>query len=458
MQVHDQQQAKDLLRNQSDLPTTCQNRAYTISPKSAFNRTFASVKILTRYVLAELITYFVISVLAFTGLLLTLRMLRFAALIVNRGVEFSQIVHIFVAIVPTFLEIAIPLATLLGVMLAFARLSGDSEIIVTRASGISLYQFLIPVLIFSSVVTAGGMYVSTVLRPWGFRELSEGLFDIARSKSTSGLSEGVFNKLGDIVLYADTIDYATGSLSKVVVDDKRETASRKIVIAERGRILSDDSQQTLSLILEDGVVHEELEGNYVLTNFNTNSILVSPAELFKNEAARGARPREMDFARLRTQIETFRSVIRGVAVDPLEQDSRPEELKGLSAAELNRRYRRAKVELGQRFSMPIAAFVMSFVGMALGIMPPRAQKTWGAGLSATFGLVVFVVYYGIFSMGLALAESGQMKIWIALWLPNILCALAAGYLLKKLASEEWQSIADLFTNFPRRVAFWRRKA
>lgn len=413
------------------------------------------MKILTRYVLRELITYFSISVLTFTGILLTLRMLRFAALIVNRGVEFSQIVTIFIAIVPTFLEIAIPLATLLGVMLAFARLSGDSEIIVTRASGISLYQYLIPVLIFSSVVTAAGLYVSIVLRPWGFKSLSEGLFDIARSKSTSGLSEGVFNKLGDIVLYADTIDYATGALSRVVVDDKREPASRKIVVAERGKILSDAAQQSLSLILEDGIIHEQVEGNYVLTNFITNSILVNPSELFKADS-RGARPREMDIAALRTQIGTYKSVLRSASASPEDLSVRPPEYRELSVGELNKRFRRAKVELGQRFSMPIAAFVMSFVGMALGILPPRAQKAWGAGLSASFGLLVFVIYYGIFSLGLALAESGQIKIWIALWLPNILCALAAAFLIKKLASEEWQSIADLFNRFPRRLLFWQR--
>ena len=97
-------------------------------------------RILSRYIFFESLHYFGISLFAFTALLLTLRMLKFASLIINKGVEFSQIASVFIAIIPTFLEIAIPLSVLLGVMLAFARLSGDSEIVVMRASGISLYQ------------------------------------------------------------------------------------------------------------------------------------------------------------------------------------------------------------------------------------------------------------------------------------------------------------------------------
>ena len=95
------------------------------------------MRILDRYILRETLAYFGISLFAFTGMLLVLRMLRLADLVINRGVELDQVVMVFIAIIPTFLEIAVPLATLLGVMLAFARLSGDSEIVVNRGSGVS---------------------------------------------------------------------------------------------------------------------------------------------------------------------------------------------------------------------------------------------------------------------------------------------------------------------------------
>ena len=189
------------------------------------------MKILYKYIFREATSYFLIALSAFTAVLLTIRMLRFATLIVDKGVEFSQIGLVFVAIIPTFLEIAIPLSALLGVMLAFARLSGDSEIVVMRASGISLYQLVVPVILFGLCTLALAFSVSFYLKPKGYQLLSDTLFEIARSKTTSGLEEGIFNRLNVITLYAEKIDDTTGGLSRVVLDDRRDLASRRIVLA-----------------------------------------------------------------------------------------------------------------------------------------------------------------------------------------------------------------------------------
>ncbi|NDG65073.1 MAG: LptF/LptG family permease, partial [Planctomycetes bacterium] len=78
-------------------------------------------------------------------------------------------------------ELAIPMATLLGVMLAFSRLSGDSELVVLRASGISLYQLLTPIVPLALLLGGLALIVSTQLKPWGHRTLSATLFEIAKS-------------------------------------------------------------------------------------------------------------------------------------------------------------------------------------------------------------------------------------------------------------------------------------
>jgi lipopolysaccharide export LptBFGC system permease protein LptF len=85
---------------------------------------------------------------------------------------------------------------------------------------------------------------------------------------------------------------------------------------------------------------------------------------------------------------------------------------------------------------------MAFVGMALGIMSPRTQRTWGAGFAATLGLVVFILYYSIFSIGLTMADSGALKVWIALWAPNIVTTAIAIILVYKVGTEQWQSVSE----------------
>jgi lipopolysaccharide export system permease protein len=363
----------------------------------------------------------------------------------------GQIAKVFLAIIPTFLEIALPMATLLGVMLAFARMCGDSEMVVLRASGISLLKFLVPIGLFAAAVGSTGLFVSFVLRPWGFSTLSTALFDIARSKSTSGLTEGVFNKIGQLTLYAEKIDYQSGDLSKVIVDDKRNDTQRKVVVAQRGKIVADEETQTLSLLLGEGIVHETDGQNYSRTAFQSNSLSVNPMEL-KEDAKKGASARELPGPELLRLVDHYKQQLRSTESDTIEVHGQT-----LTRKELLKKFRRAKIEYGQRLSLPYASVVMAFVGMALGIMSPRTQRTWGAGFAATLGLVVFISYYSIFSIGLTLADSGALKVWIALWAPNILTTAVAALLVYKVGTEQWQSVAEGAQRFLEKLGSLRKR-
>jgi lipopolysaccharide export system permease protein len=97
---------------------------------------------------------------------------------------------------------------------------------------------------------------------------------------------------------------------------------------------------------------------------------------------------------------------------------------------------------------------MTFIGFAIGIMSPRTQRSWGAGFAATLGLVVFMLYYGIFSMGLALADGGKMHVGLALWLPNLVAAGIAAILVRKITSEQWNSVSEGVFNVINKVIEW----
>ncbi len=417
------------------------------------------LKILDRYILRESVIFFGISLFAFTSILLTVRMLKFASLIVNKGVEAQQILGVFLSIIPTFLEIAIPMATLLGVMMAFARLSGDSEVIVIRASGISIFQLLRPVVIFGIFATLLSLSVSLYLKPWGFKNLSAVLFDIAKTKTTSGLTEGVFNPLGDLMLYAEKIEFQTGELENVLVDDKREAATRKIIIAKSGEILSDPENQTIILHLKDGAIHEVIEKRYVITKFIDNNLAIDSAEIFDPASQKkDPSPRELGIAELGTMSKEVRAVLddpnyfddKGARIVPTPDpsatpsiDSKPRIPQYLmSRNEAKKRLNRVNTEFGSRFSMPFASMVLALIALPLGILPPRTQKTWGAGLSLCLGLLVFVLYYGFLSIGITLSDGGSLPATIGVWLPNFASLSVAIFFIWKVGSEQWTSVSD----------------
>ena len=57
---------------------------------------------------------------------------------------FLQVGKLFGLILPTFLEITVPMAFLLAILLGLGRLSNDQEILAIKASGISPSQILWP--------------------------------------------------------------------------------------------------------------------------------------------------------------------------------------------------------------------------------------------------------------------------------------------------------------------------
>lgn len=422
------------------------------------------MKILNRYIFREAWVYFFITVVAFTGMLLTVQMLRFASLIVNKGVSLGDIGMVFIALIPSFLELALPLATLLGIMLAFARLSGDSEIVVARAAGVSLFGLVPPVVLCGLVSFACSCGVAWYLKPWGFTTLSATFFSIARNKSISGLDQGVFNKVGEMTVYAEHLENDSGLIENVVIDDKRDQNRRQIIVAQHGNISSNEQSRSIVITLFDGAIHEIVDGKYVLTRFLSNRLEMSADEFLNTGTIqRGKSPRELYLPEIRSEIEKLETTQKaraanGALTDPLpgiaQVPSKGAELEAstLSNKDLEKRLNRFRVEEAMRYTMPVASLLLALIAMPLGIQPPRTQKTWGATLSILLGIVVFVAYYGLFSIVRAFCEGGKLNPYFALWLPNLLTALFAGQLLFYICSERWHSIAHAFENlFPHKM-------
>ena len=162
-----------------------------------------------------------------------------------------------------------------------------------RSSGVSLYQLLPAVLIFGVAITGLSLYVSHQLKPWGFKTLSATLYQIARNKSTAGLEAGVFNQLGSLILYADEVEQENGKLKGILIHDKRNELDDRIITAEEGQLLSDDVNQTITIHLEKGEIHEENDGKYTITRYEENDLITPAEDLYGDTKKRRRRSREL---------------------------------------------------------------------------------------------------------------------------------------------------------------------
>ena len=123
------------------------------------------MRILDRYVLREVFPSFLLGVLVFTFVILLNEILRFAQQLVSQAASLSDTLGILLNLLPSVLCLTIPMGFLLGVLVALGRLAADSEIIAMRASGVSLYRLLTPILIASTIAWSVSSYLIIKVLP-----------------------------------------------------------------------------------------------------------------------------------------------------------------------------------------------------------------------------------------------------------------------------------------------------
>ncbi len=122
--------------------------------------------ILYTYIITETLALFFASLAILTGILFLGRLIPIFDLIVDFGIEFPDFVRLCSFLVPNLFLFAIPMASMLGVILCFTRMANDNELIALKAAGIGLYRMLPAVIIIAFSTSLFTAYFSTSLIPF----------------------------------------------------------------------------------------------------------------------------------------------------------------------------------------------------------------------------------------------------------------------------------------------------
>src|SRR5581483_4492587 len=206
-------------------------------------------------------------------------------------------------ILPAFLEVTVPMAMLLAILVAFGRLSADSEMVALRSSGLSLYQLVPPVATFVALTTFATAMLSLSARPWGNRSLRAALFDLARTRASAGIKPQVFNDdFPGLVIYAEGIDSTRDRLRRVLISDERDGTQHNIIFAREGVMISDPSSQTVILRLREGFIHTNDGKAEYQTLFESYDVNLDLRQMFASARQRERDPKELTLGQLQRAI------------------------------------------------------------------------------------------------------------------------------------------------------------
>lgn len=371
------------------------------------------VKVLHRYILKEILGPFFIILCVFLFVLLMGRMLKIVEMIVRQGINGLEVLQLMFYLVPSFLPLAIPMATLIAGVISFSRLSADMEMTAMKASGISLYQMLPPVAAFSAAMTIVTLYLTLHGAPWGayaFRELG---FKLARKHVSAALKEGVFNEiLPGLILYAEKIRLEDGFMEGIFIHDEYSSNLPLEILAARGRILSSRDQKqssSLAMRLERGTLYQASPKETKLrkVEFQQYELLVELPDQASGEELKGRKPEEMTFPEIM-------STVKG----RLAKGKKPP--RGLL------------MEIHKRLAIPVGCFIYGILALPLSLQSGPRGRSHGFLL----GMIAILTYYLMFSAGRTLAETSSLPLWLGLWGPNILFGATTLVLLWRTAKEK----------------------
>lgn len=354
-----------------------------------------------KYIFKELFPPFFIGAMVFTFILIMFQVLRLAEFMVVHGVSFFTVLKLTFFLVLAFLPITVPISFLFSVLIVFSRMSSDSEIVAFKASGISIFKLMKPVLAFSFVVSLITLYVSFHGGPWGNRTFENYVHKIGSKKAAVNLKEGFFNyELGNnFVVYSKKIDSENNVMNDVFIYDGRDQEMPVVITAKNSKIDINDLNSQTIMFLYDGYINFLVDEptKYRRAKFNKYSIKLFEG---KNIQDRSPNPPSMFYSEIKSIINKTR----------------------------NKKTKNSmKVELNRRFAIPFACILFAVLGVVFGNFNTRSVKA-GAGV---FSFIIMVLYWIIYVAGTSLGVKGYINPILSVWFANIIFMLFSSYLLYK---------------------------
>lgn len=358
------------------------------------------MKHLFRLILAEMIGPWLFGCALFTALIMAGEYLMQVSQNIVKGVPFLTVVELFVLFIPGVLVKTFAMSMLLSGLLAFGRLSGDSEIVALRAAGVSVYRMLIPVFWFAVFIAVVSFAADETIVP-------------AAAKQT---------------------EYLARSIAKQIDPHDTQTASQPIIANGKvlGMVLARDFDATLGTLRHATIVVYNSAGTnayYLFANelkFNPQDFksgnggwaIIGGATVVSGD---GTFFQKIDDRAWPSQIPKPSFTVQDIITSALKNNdvlSMREIATEVHKMKMNPNADPAAIhnlEFGfwNKIGLPLAAVVFGLLGAPLGIRKGRGSTA--AGFAVAVGLIF--AYFTLTNFLSVYALGGAIPAWVASFTP-----------------------------------------
>ena len=324
--------------------------------------------------LRELATVALGTFLVLLGITLTTQLVRFLGQAASGAITSAGVAALLGFTMLSYLPVLLSITLFIAVLMTLTRSYRDSEMIVWFSCGVSLTQWVRPVLVFALPLVFTIGLLSLVLSPWAvskaeeFRRLMESRDDV------SAVSPGVFreSRHADRVYFVEEVSGKENLVANVFVSATQHHKTG-VMVAEQG------FQETMP------------NGDRFLVLLN--------GRRYEGEAGT-AEYRIAEFERYAMRIEASEMVARAPTT------------KTTSTAELlQNRTPATMAELSWRIGLPVSALLLSLLAIPLSFVNPRA----GRSMNLLLALLIYATYSNLLSIVQASIAQSRIDLTLGVW-------------------------------------------
>lgn len=412
--------------------------------------------------------------------------------LVGKGLSFKILGELFFHASITFVPMALPLAILLASIMCFGDFGEHYELVAMKASGISIWKVMRPLVIFSVCLSGLAFIFSNSINPVATLKFKTLLMDLRRQKMAFDIKEGVFYKdIENYVIYVDRKGEDGSTIYNVKIYDHTDRdGENKIIVADSGTMALSPNQRTIIFTLYNGFNYTEDNSdkqNYrqhrpfermsfkeqqIKFSLESFDLKRSSEEIFKSHQAmmnvhqlstavdslerRYDEKREQFSQSFEQRLSNYCSkqesndtstVLQWPLIAHLEASSRAPILSAAAGAARNAKenvafnkqdqqaqdlnIKKHKKEWHKKFTLSFACLIFFFIGAPLGTIIRKG----GLGLPVVISVLFFVIYYIVSTVAERMAEFGDLNMFLGVWLSSLLLFPIGAFLTFKATSD-----------------------
>lgn len=286
-----------------------------------------------------------------------------------------------------FLPVLMTIALFAGVLMPLTRMWRDSEMVVWFSAGLSLAQWMRPVLLFAAPFALVVLLLTMVLNPWAQSKKGEYRQELKSRSESTLVAPGLFaeSSAGRRVYYVESLNPLTGVVRNVFMQSRLDGVLGLVVAKEARHTRMPDG--TRYLVFQEGRRYEGTPGrlDYRIVRFERYWMRIDPAAVERGEAS-----------------------IRHAPPGELLTNATPI----------------ARAELLWRFALPVSAPVLALLAIPLSFVNTRAPRSLGLLVA----LLLYFTYYNLLSLSQAWVAQDKLNPWLGMVAPHGVMLIVAALL------------------------------